>query len=215
MKTLPWLFMSSMTAALVVAQEPTVPSALVLQAGGPPLALAMKLAAAGVPSGLELKEQDFVPPIGIDFEVDRSATVDSAALVNAFNGQHADYRAVQMGGAIVIRPVSRMTQALEINSPVTAPLVVTGAMNALRHILIPGSSSSAPVITIGAAAEGGDFTVRLVGGTRVIDSLNQLVTQHQRAWYVLTREIDRESVVTRAGLIQGNGTINSFDLVRR
>lgn len=173
----------------------------------------MALADASVPSGLELWSSDRVPPDKPPFDINRRPTVGLAELAQAFNTYHDDYRAAVLDGVLVVRPARRRAAYLDRDSKLE-PMVVTGLMAAERKIFAdldpalakPGGLAGSTINL--DPSESGEYTNVFLdgGGRKVIDVLNQLAKQTQRAWLVITSNDDQAPRVLEFGLIHRGGS---------
>lgn len=209
-----------LSAPFVFGQrDPEVPSALLVAAQQSPLELVMALADASVPAGLELLSSDRLPRRKPAFDVEPRPTVGLTDLRQAFNTRHADYRAAVLDDVLVVRPTRRTAAYLDQDSNLE-PIVITGVMAAARKIFADLDPALArPGGLAGSAInldpqERGEYTdVSLDGrGRKVIDVLNQLAKQSQRAWVVITSNDDRPPRVLEFGLIHRGGSSTRVSL---
>lgn len=169
-----------------------MPASLLVEAQRSPVDFAAALAKASVPAGLEIRESDDGPPSGEPLiNVDPERRVPVSDVVKAFGAQHRDYRAVEMRGAVVIRPIAGILPFLDEASTIRPSVTVIGVMAAARHVFDPLRPGLATAVVLDSMGKGEDVPVVLDGrgGRTVIDTLNQIVKQAPpRTWVVTTRK---------------------------
>jgi hypothetical protein len=198
--------------------SPTVPAPLLVAAQGSPLEFAMALAIASVPAGIEIRQPDDVLPANLPIPDELRPPGQGAAsahrvplteVVRTFN-RRSDYRAVETGGVLVIRPVREMTPILDEASAITAPTKITGVMAAARRVFSQVNPAFAgPALgSMYGHMHGEDLTVVLDGsGRTVIETLNQIVRQAPpRIWVVTTQKQGDAVRIVQFGFIAADGS---------
>jgi hypothetical protein len=109
----------------IAQSDASVPKSLIEHAADSPAAIAWLLAAARVSSSVEFREPDDATAPS-HFSSDDPAKVSVPSSVEAFNNAHRDYRAGEMHGVLVIRPVDSPLAFLGTVSTVDLPLTVSG-----------------------------------------------------------------------------------------
>jgi hypothetical protein len=199
----------------------TAPANLLIAAQKSPGEFAMLLATASVPSGIELKEGDeFYPSVNPDYTMNVTNTVPVTDLVKMFNSQHHDYRATTVDGVLVIRPLEGRVRYLDEPSPIKGHTAVVGLMTAAKHVFLPlqpGLLGPTVGSRLGEGDRGEDAHVALdgVGSQKVMDSLNQIVRQVPRTWYVVSRQVGDEWQIARFGFLHGSGMTSYTNLLPR
>jgi len=208
------VFVVALTGVLLGQTNITVPSPLITMAQRPPWEFAMLLANASVPSGLEVRDIDVVRPLKRpNFALDRSVNIPVADLIKAFNSQHTDYHAELANGVFVVRPTVRPARFLDQPSHLTSPIVATGLMGAARRLFAPldpslasGLGTTGSFVNASPDDLGENIPISVNGDRNVIDSLNQIVLQSPRTWYVVTtKRQNGETLIIRFGFIHGQG----------
>lgn len=199
--------------SLAAAQAPSeVPAALMAFASRPPMEVVFLLASASVPAGIEVRESDdIVPKPPPEFAPQPVKRVAASAFVQAFNDARRDYQAVWSDGVFVIRPLEVRAPFLDSASTIVQAEAVIGTMEALRTVLAPlDPRLREPVLGGGMgreAARGHTASISLDGrGRRVIDTLNQIVTQTPGAWKVTTRRNGKEGLIVSFGYVYARGS---------
>jgi hypothetical protein len=179
-----------------VAQQDadTVPSYLLTATERPFAEFMMLLANASIRSGLEVKEVDNLavtrPPSRPKGGIKQ---VPRELLIEALKAQKPRYQASWVGDVLVIRPATGRVRFLDSASPIQMRTTVVGVMQALRTILSPLDER---LLTPGVGTGKGfealkalTANITLDGSNRrtVIDTLNQVVSQNQGAWRLVTR----------------------------
>lgn len=190
-----------------------VPASLLAVADRPPLEFASLLGTASVPAGLEIREADDVNPRKkAELSPDRTRTFPAGELVAAFNSKHADYRAVWMDGVFVIRPVDAAVKFLDERSTINQRVRVIGVFEAADRVFCPleaGLCTGGRDFSLGATPEelGMYDPIALdgSGGRKVIDTLNQIVRQTPRGWYVVTWKLPDASHIVEFGFLGSDG----------
>jgi hypothetical protein len=211
--TLKHLMAMCVAASTVMAGQTglTVPTSLLAAAKQSPAEFVMALANTSIPAGLEIRESDDVKPSRRPaYDIDSKETVALAELVESFNAQHRDYRAVvTRGGVTVVRPVKGTLPFLDQPSSLSHAVTVTGVTAALRRVFSPLTPGRTGPILNSLGRKGEDIPVVVdgSGGRTVIDTLNQIVVQAPgRAWMVTTQQEQDAVRVISFGFIEADGS---------
>jgi hypothetical protein len=190
--------------------NPAVPTSLLEAAQRRPADFAAALASASVAAGFELKEPDDGPPSGETMALgDSDRKVPLADVAKAFEARHPAYRASLLRGVLVVRPAEDSLPFLDEPSTISPPATVKGVMAAARRVFLPMDRRlSGPALnSLGRPSDALQLTLDGRGGRKVIDTLNQIVTQAPgRAWIVTTRKVGNEVRLVGFGFIEANGT---------
>jgi hypothetical protein len=212
------LTLMSLSAVALLAWQ-TAPSQLQLAAGSHPLVFAMMLAHASVPAGVELRASDAKPRGRPDFGFRTEPAITTAALADAFNVTHIDYRATLSDGVLVIRPTGPTAPFLDRPSGI-GRVEVTGVMEAARQLFAgldprlaaPGGRISSG-INLDPSQSGDDVRLVLDGtGRTVIDVLNQIARQSGKVWFVEDSDDPKQPNVVRFGFLHPGGSSTGIDV---
>jgi hypothetical protein len=196
--------------AAVDATSAAVPASLLEAAQQTTVDFAGALASASVAAGFELEEADDGPPSGKTMAPgDRDRKVPLADVANAFEARHLAYRAGVLRGVLVIRPAQDALPFLDEPSTIFPPATIEGVMAAARRVFLPiDPRLSGPALnSLGRPSDAIPLTLDGSGGRKVIDTLNQIVSQAPgRAWVVTTRKVGNEVRLVGFGFIEANGS---------
>jgi hypothetical protein len=191
--------------------QATVPSSLLESVGRSPIEFTVLLAEAAVSSGLEVQEPGDARTRPVVYAgADSSQRVPATQLVTAFNAVHSDYHASMIDGVFVIRPVAGNADLLDQQAPIASRTTITGRMQAARVIF------GMPGVALNSLGHEGDDHAIVLDGTgrrKIIDILNQIVTQSPSAWQVTTRKQGNEWRVIAFGFMRKDGSTSMQRLV--
>jgi hypothetical protein len=224
------ILVSSVFTILAVQEPQQVPVSLVGAASQDPLSMVNLLAEAAIPAGAEIRQSDYQRFTGSPRRWDperlsrerfaQETTVPADRLVAAFNQSHATYRALMMGGVLVIRPARDRAPYLDGGAPM-ATLSARGLMPLAERMFVPldprlaqeGGRAGSLVGPIGVELDRGDDLQLVVEarGKTVIQVLNDIARQAPgHAWLVVTMDGDRR--IERFGFMHRYGTTSEQSL---
>lgn len=214
------VIITACVSGVVVMGAQSAQSALERAAGEDRLTFAMMLADASIPSGVVLSKSDYQRVIARPpFSGAKQPRAVAEELIQTFNARHSREKAALMDGVLVIGGAAGLPSALQKKSGLK-PMEVKGVLSAAQKVMAAldptlGGSGGSIGSAIGVNPEQrGDALTIVFDGTedRIVDGLNAIAKQSQKAWLIVVTDERPDAKVVRVAIIHRGGASTGVDL---